>query len=122
MFDADARLEPLPVAVRQRHRGDRQVEDLASHPRDAVEALARRRVEQIELLKSDQALFLKPPGVQVPRHRATAGLHAAKRRARFDPFKASARPGLSERIDLASSCLRQDDHPKSLTSCDRSLK
>jgi hypothetical protein len=55
MRDADARLEPLPVAIGQRHRGDGQAEDLAGHPRDPVEALARRRIQQFQLVQRIQA-------------------------------------------------------------------
>nr|WP_211246118.1 hypothetical protein [Cereibacter changlensis] len=51
MLDPDPRLEPLPVPVGQRDGGDRQAEDLAGHPGDAVEALAGGGVQQPELLE-----------------------------------------------------------------------
>jgi hypothetical protein len=48
VIDADPRLEPLAVAIGERHRRDRQAEDLRGHARDAVEALAGRGVEQVQ--------------------------------------------------------------------------
>jgi len=51
MLDADLRLEPLAVAVGQRHRRDRQVEQLGGHARDAVEGLAGRRVQQFQAVQ-----------------------------------------------------------------------
>lgn len=46
MINTDARLEPLPIVISQRYRGNRQTEDLARHPGYTVEALACGGIEQ----------------------------------------------------------------------------
>jgi hypothetical protein len=51
VIDADTGLEPLPIAVGQRYRGHRQPEDLTGHSGDAIEALARGRVQQLQLVQ-----------------------------------------------------------------------
>jgi hypothetical protein len=40
VVDANPRLEPLTVAIGQGNRRNRQPEELAGHPGDAIEALA----------------------------------------------------------------------------------
>ena len=50
--DPDPRHEPLAILVGQRYRCDRQPEDLARHPRNPVEAFARRDIEDVELSES----------------------------------------------------------------------
>jgi len=50
MIDPDAGLEPLPVEIGERDRRDRQSEDLSCHTGDAIEGLARGRVQQPELM------------------------------------------------------------------------
>src|SRR5680860_285799 len=57
-LNAHPRLEPLTILVRERHGGDRHVEQLARHARDAVERLAGRRIEQAEIAQGAESRFL----------------------------------------------------------------
>jgi hypothetical protein len=51
VLDADARLEPLPVAVCQRDRRYRQIEQARGHAGDAVEGFTGSGVQQVQFIE-----------------------------------------------------------------------
>jgi len=55
VLHADARLEPLAVGVRQRHGGNRQLEQVGGGAGDAVECFAGRCVQQVQFMERVEA-------------------------------------------------------------------
>ena len=67
LSDADPRLEPLAIAIGQRDGRDRKIEQLHGHAGDAVEGLARRRVEQIQSMQRMQTRIFRRLQHRLPR-------------------------------------------------------